>query len=201
VARMAARNPSADELVDASDSALLIVDVQEGFLAKIEEDRRAAVVGRIVFLAEAAAWLEIPIVATVETPEDWGGLHTEIGRALPDLTPVRKEVFALGHDPNVWPVVRALDRRTLVLCGLETDVCVAQSALSLVGHGYEVVGVGDAMASPGAPHEYGLERMKAAGVRLLSTKQLHYEWMRTVPNARRFRAERPDVAIPPGMIP
>jgi len=80
---MAAPNPPADELVDASDSALLIVDVQEGFLAKIEEDRRASVVGR----------------------------------ALPDLTPLRKEVFAFGDDPDVWPVVRELGRRTLVLCG------------------------------------------------------------------------------------
>jgi hypothetical protein len=80
---MVRRNPPADELFDASDSALLIADVQEGFPAKIDEDRGAGVVGR----------------------------------ALPDLTPLRKEVFALGDDPDVWPVVRELGRRTLALCG------------------------------------------------------------------------------------
>src|SRR5262245_56286377 len=149
-----------DDLIGPAESALLIVDVQEGFLARIEEGWREGVVERIVFLATAATWLDVPIVATVETPEDWGGLHPEIQRACPSLTALRKEVFALGNDPNVWPDVQSLNRQTLVLCGLETDVCVAQSALSLVGRGFRVISVGDAMASPGSPHEYGLDRMK-----------------------------------------
>jgi nicotinamidase-related amidase len=186
-------------LIDAADSVLVLVDVQEKFLERVEAERQAGFLERIAFLAQAARWLEIPILATVERPEDWGGLHPALARVLPDTAPTRKEVFALADDEAVWALLRAVERGTVVLSGLETDVCVAQSALSLLAKGYQVVAVGDAVASPGEPHEYGLSRMRAAGVLVLSAKQLFYEWMRTVPTSRRFRAEHPDLGVPPGM--
>jgi nicotinamidase-related amidase len=87
-----------------------------------------------------------------------------------------------------------------VLCGLETDVCVSQSALSLLDRGFAVICVADCVASPGSAHGYGLDRMRAAGVVMLSAKQLHYEWVRTVSAARAFRAANPDLSEPPGVL-
>ncbi len=60
--------------------------------------------------------------------------------------------------------------------------------------------VGDAVASPGTAHEAGLERMRIAGVGVLCTKQVHYEWLRTVAAAQAFRAAHPTLSEPPGVL-
>jgi nicotinamidase-related amidase len=192
-------HPPAGGLVDASDSVLVAIDVQGGFLDRVEAVRREGLVERITFLVEVARRLGIPTIATVERPEDWGGLTHALGLVLTGVEPIRKEVFALGDDDAVWPEIARHERRTAVLCGLETDVCVAQSALSLLVRGYRVVAVSDAVASPGEAHEHGLARMRDAGVLVLSAKQLFYDWMRTVPATRRFHADHPDLVEPPGL--
>lgn len=186
-------------LVDPGDSLLAIIDAQDGFLDRVDDDARAGVVERIAFLAASARFCAIPIVATVESPEDWGGLHPALAEAVGDGPVLRKEVFGLADDPRVGPAVAAAGRGTVVLTGLETDVCVAQSALGLLDRGTRVVVVTDAVASPGNAHAAGLERMRSAGAVMIVAKQLHYEWMRTVARSRRFSAEHP-LLEPPGVL-
>jgi nicotinamidase-related amidase len=187
-------------LIDPDDSLLAIIDVQEGFLDRVDDDRRAGVVERIAFLALSARFCGIPVVATVESPADWGGLHPGLAEPVGDAPVLRKEVFGLADDPQVGPAVAASGRGTAVLTGLETDVCVAQSALGLLDLGMRVVVVADAVASPGSAHASGLERMRGAGAVLVVAKQLHYEWMRTVERSRRFSAEHPQLVEPPGVL-
>ena len=184
-------------LIDPDDCALVLVDVQEGFLARVPDEVSAGVVGRIAFLVHAAGFCGIPVVATVETPADWGGLPTELTSAIGHAPVIDKVVFGLADDPAAGPAVRALRRGTIVLVGLETDVCVAQSALGLLDQGLRVVVVEDAVATPGGD-EPGLERMRRAGVTSIVTKQLHYEWMRTVERSRAFTAAHPGLE-PPGV--
>jgi nicotinamidase-related amidase len=108
-------------------------------------------------------------------------------------------VFGLADDPLAGAAVRDTGRGTVVLTGLETDVCVAHSALGLLDSGHRVVVVEDAVGSPGAAHGAGLERMRRAGVVSVVTKQLHYEWMRTVARSRAFTDAHPGLAEPPGV--
>ena len=166
-------------LVDPDDCVLVLVDVQPGFEARIEPARRAGVVERIAFLAASARFCGIPVVASVETPERWGDVHPTVAAAAGGPEPIRKEVFGLAGDPLVGPAVRASGRGTAVLAGFETDVCVAQSALGLLGE-MRVVAVEDATGSPRGAHAAGIDRMRCAGVVIVRTKQLHYEWMRTL---------------------
>lgn len=187
-------------LVDPADSILIVIDVQEGFLDRVEPERRHGLLERIAFLAATARYIGAPVVATVESPDDWGGVHPALAPHLADAPVLRKVVFGLGDDPAVLPVVEASGRRTAVLTGLETDVCVAHSALSLLDRGWRVVCVGDAVASPGGAHDAGMERIRTAGVPVLAAKQLHYEWLRTVAAARAFRAAHPEHADPPGVL-
>ncbi|HEU0193414.1 MAG TPA: isochorismatase family protein [Gaiellales bacterium] len=186
-------------LVDPGDSLLAIVDAQAGFLDRVDDDARAGVVERIAFLAASARFCGIPIIATVESPEDWGGLHPALAEAVGDAPVLRKDVFGLADDPRVGQAVAATGRGTVVLTGLETDVCIAQSALGLIDRGTRVVVVTDAVASPGNAHAAGLERMRSAGAVMVVAKQLHYEWMRTVERSRRFSAEHP-LLEPPGVL-
>lgn len=180
-------------LIDPADSVLVIVDLQAGFIERVEPDRSDGLVDRIAFLARSARFCGIPVVATVETPEDWGELHPAVAASIGGAPVLRKEVFGLADDPVVWPAVEAANRSTVVLTGLETDVCVAQSALGLLDRGLRVVVVEDAVASPGTAHAAGLERMRRAGALPVVAKQLHYEWMRTVERSRAFDAAHPEL--------
>jgi nicotinamidase-related amidase len=184
-------------LVDPDDSVLVAVDVQPRFLERVKAD---GLVERIAFLASSARFCGIPMIATVESPEDWGPLHPGLADAVGEVPALRKQVFGLADDPVVWPAVEATGRGTAVLCGLETDVCVAQSALGLLDRGLRVVVVEDAVASPGNAHAAGLERMREAGAISLVAKQLHYEWMRTVARSRAFEAAHPGLEEPPGVL-
>jgi nicotinamidase-related amidase len=181
-------------LVDVADCLLAIVDVQTGFAGRLDADVRDRLLERVTLIATSARWLQVPTLVTVERPEAWGETHPAVAGASGSARPLRKEVFGLGDDPAVLEAVAATGRGTAVLCGMETEVCVAHSALSLLERGYAVACVADAVASADAAGQrLGLERMHDAGVVLLSAKQLHYEWMRTVARARSFRAEHPEV--------
>jgi nicotinamidase-related amidase len=131
-------------------------------------------------------------VASVESPEHHGDLHPAVAAAA-GVAAIRKQVFGLADDPLVGPAVRATGRGTAILTGYETDVCVAQSALGLLGQLHVAV-VEDAVGSPGGGHAAGLDRMRRAGVLPLHTKGLFYEWMRTVERSQAFDDAHPDAA-------
>ena len=164
-----------------------MVDVQEGFLRKLPEDEAAAVVDRIRWLCRLADWLRLPVVVTEEEPEVNGETASPVKDALAAGT-IRhgKPLFDLAACPEILADVSRDDRDIAVLCGLETDVCVAQSALGLLEAGQRVVVVEDAVASPGTAHEQGLARMSSGGVELIGLKGLAYEWLRTVERATEF---------------
>lgn len=173
--------------LNADESVLAVVDLQDGFLRKLPEGESAAVVDRIRWLCRLAEWLGVPVVVTEEEPERNGETAAPVVGALPART-IRhvKPVFDLAACPEILADVSRQDRDTAVLCGLETDVCVAQSALGLLEAGKRVVVVEDAVASPGTAHEQGLARMSRGGVELIGVKGLGYEWLGTVERANDF---------------
>lgn len=172
-------------LVDAADCVLVVIDTQQGFLGEVEELEARQVEDRIRWLVRVAIYLGVPIVVTEEEPDHNGPTSAVLLAVLPaDLPRHTKPAFGLAANPEILAELQRLDRRTAVLCGLETDVCVAQSALGLLDEGWRVVVVRDAVASPGTAHEQGLARMRYAGAELLGTKGLAYEWVRTIERAR-----------------
>jgi nicotinamidase-related amidase len=168
-------------------SVLVVVDTQDGFLRKLPEDEAAAVVDRIRWLCGLAAWLRVPVVVTEEAPERNGETVAPVRDALARGT-VRhaKPVFDLSACPEILAAVSRDGRDAVVLCGLETDVCVAQSALGLLDAGKRAVVVEDAVAAPGAAHGQGLARLARARVELIGVKGLAYEWLGTVERAHDF---------------
>jgi nicotinamidase-related amidase len=189
------RLPVSARLVDADESVLLVVDVQEGFVAQLEDEQRDGLIDRISFVIESAKWAGVPVLATLETPEELGGWHPELEHRHPDTPILDKQVFGLADDPAVFAAVKDTGRQTVVLVGLQTDVCIAHSALSLLSNGFEVVCLADCVASPGAPHGFGLDRMRAANVPMLCARQLHYEWIRTVAAYKRFVEAHPALPV------
>jgi nicotinamidase-related amidase len=173
----------------ADDCVLVVVDTQPGFLDKLPEGDATAVADRVRWLCRLAEWARVPVVVTEEEPERNGETAGPVAEALPAGT-VRhvKPTFDLAASLEILADVTRHERETAVLCGLETDVCVAQSALGLLATGKRVVVVEDAVASPGAAHDQGLARLTRAGVELIGVKGLAYEWLGTVERASEFSA-------------
>jgi len=188
-------------LLELADCVLIVVDAQPGFSGTNDEAREAATQSRAVaaWLVRVAAGLGIPIVVTEEDPAKNGPTDPSITTHLPPETPIfDKAVFGLAGVPEILAVVESTGRRTAILAGAETDVCVAQSAIGLRDRGFRVAVVSDATFSPGAMHGHGLDRMRGAGVEIQHAKGVYYEWLRTVEVASAFKAAHPDVARPPG---
>jgi nicotinamidase-related amidase len=178
------------KLIDADDSVLIVIDVQDTFLTKLAADARGPLVDRVRRLTVVARWLGIPIVVTAEDIPALGGVAPAVAELLPPGAIVHnKLVFGLAADPAILAAVQATGRGTAILVGLETDVCVAHSALGLAECGFQVAVVADATGSPGPAHAAGLDRLRDAGIALLGAKGLYYEWLRTVERANRCRAE------------
>jgi nicotinamidase-related amidase len=171
----------------AENCVLVVVDTQDGFLRKLPEAEAEAVVDRIRWLCRLADWLRVPVVVTEEEPECNGQTAAPVLAAFaPGTVRHAKPVFDLSANPQILADVSRHERDVVVLCGLETDVCVAQSALGLLDAGKRVVVVEDAVASPGTAHEQGLARLSRAGVELIGVKGLGYEWLGTVEQAHAF---------------
>ena len=198
----ASGSPGRGRLLDADDSVLCVIDVQPHFVGKLAEtDGGAPFLQRVVWVAALANALGIPIVVTEEEPDRNGPTLAELVERLPDPTSrYPKPTFGLADVPEIMAAVEATGRHSAVLVGMETDVCVAHSALGLLDHGYRVVVVRDAVLAPGSAHEDGIERMRAAGATMIGTKGLFYEWVRAVDRASELDELMASVPVPDGLV-
>ena len=189
--------------LDVSDCVLVVIDAQPGFYppSRLDVDRAqfASALDRSAWVAGVAAALDVPAVLTEEDAGTNGPTYDAITRVLPAGSPVLvKQVFGADANPEIDSAVRDHGRSAVVLIGLETDVCVAHSAIGWRAAGLRVVVVHDAVYSAGEGHANGLARLRAEGVEMISAKELYYEWLRDLPSVRAFDAAHPDLATPPG---
>src|SRR5690348_17211338 len=190
-------------LVARDDSLLTVIDLQPRFWAERldAEDKRCAeeAARRAAWLAAAAHALGVPAVITEEDTEINGPTDEAVLAPLRAIAPVfTKTVFGLADCPEIMAAVRSTGRRTAMLAGFETDVCVTHSAVGLAEAGYRVVIVEDAVYSPFGAHRPGLQRLRDLGVELVHCKGAYYDWARTLADAIAFEAANPRLATPPG---
>ena len=186
-------------LLDVNDSLLIAIDIQPSFVEKEAKDGNRALLQRMCWVIKVANWLHVPLVVTAEDIPHNGSVSDEIAELLPPGIKIyNKMVFGLVAQADILEAVQQTERKTAVLIGYETDVCITHSALGLMDLGYRVVVVADATGSPGKAHQIGLERIRAAGGIIVSAKSLYYEWVRTVEKALEFEAL--GIETPEGII-
>ena len=167
------------KLFDRDNSCLVVIDVQQFFLDKLPADQREPLVARIAWLMRVARVLGIPIVATAEDIVRDGPLLASLVDELAEGSTVHdKMVFGLVGQQSIVDDVLQTGRGEFVLVGMETDVCVAHSAIGLMNLGYRVAVVDDATASAAPHHDYGIARVRSAGAVITSVKGIYYEWVR-----------------------
>lgn len=187
-------------LVERDDSFLAVIDVQRDFYRgrdDVDPNVFARFVARVAWTVAMANALGVPIVVTEESPDYNGSTVDAVQSRLAVGTPtLTKPIFGLSYVEDIRSVVESFGRKTAVLVGMETDVCVAHSALGLSELGYRVVAVPDALFSPGEAQDHGIHRLRQAGIELVSAKALFYEWVRTVEAAVSFVLEHPELGEP-----
>jgi nicotinamidase-related amidase len=171
---MSSRHPN---ILNINQTQLLIIDMQEPFLREITE--RDRVVDRCTFLLRSSKILNIPVVATTQYAERMGGLIPEIATLVDGNNyPEDKMTFSCGSTDSILAKLRDNDRRQILICGIETHICVAQSALDLIQHGYQVHVAADAVSSRGMDrHKLGMERMRDSNVIPCCAEQAVFEML------------------------
>jgi len=166
-------------LPDRDHSVLLVVDIQERLLGAFPEDVRDALVKRSSVLVDAARILGIPIVASEQYVKGLGPTVSSIRDRLPSsVTPAEKTVFSSARSPEFRAALDATGRRQAVICGIESHVCVLQTAVDLAAEGYEVSVAADAVGSRReSDRDRGLALMERAGVLVGTTETFIFRWL------------------------
>lgn len=161
------------ERLTAADTALLVVDVQEKLLPKI---RGAAALTRdIGFLIDACQILDVPVVATEQYPKGLGPTVAALASRIAEPRP-EKLAFSCCAIVSLLDGFRRSGRHKILLVGIESHVCVLQTALDLLALGFHVFVAADAIGSRyEIDHEMAVARMRDAGATIVTCEMAAFE--------------------------
>jgi nicotinamidase-related amidase len=162
------------ERMTGRDGALLVVDAQEKLLRLIDDAPLA--VANTVRLVKAARAMGIPYWATEQYPQGLGPTTTAIAELIPHRAP--KTMFHCCAVPEIVEQLHGRRVRHVTLAGIEAHVCVAQTALELLGMGFRVQVPADAVASRSRlDRDFALRRLEHAGAVVSTTEAVLFEWV------------------------
>jgi len=160
------------------DAVLIIIDIQ-GNLAQTMYDKEN-LFANAVKLIKGFKVFNLPIILTEQIPQKLGQTIPVISQELNGIVPIAKETFSCWDDRNFTEQLEGLRRRHIVLTGIESHICVYQTALDLIQNRYNVYLATDAVSSrtPGN-RQVGISAIKSAGAHLTSTEMVLFELLRT----------------------
>jgi nicotinamidase-related amidase len=163
---------------DQNNCCLVVVDVQ-GKLAQLMHDKET-LFKNIRILIQSAKILNIPILWCEQVPSALGPTIPEIAELLTDNQPISKSSFSCCGCEEFNRRLETIGRKHILICGLETHVCVYQTTIDLFTKGYEVDCVADAVSSRMLSNkETGLKRIADEGARISSTEMAIFEILKT----------------------
>ncbi len=166
------RSPKPPESA-APGAVLLALDLQSTLLTVIPSAQ--AVRARCELVLRAASGLGIPVIFTEQVPAKLGPTDPALRAAAPDAVVAPKSTFSAIADADILRQLRALDCEHLLICGLETPVCVYQTALHALAEDFQVTVLIDAVgARRSADADACLRAMSSAGVHLLPVETVLY---------------------------
>ncbi|MFZ1929014.1 MAG: hydrolase [Candidatus Sulfotelmatobacter sp.] len=170
----------ARQSLEADRCALIVVDIQQKLLPPIFQKEQ--LVRNAQLLIRAAGILKIPAIVSTQYAKGLGGTVPEIASLLPETEAIDKNLFSCFSSDVFCTLLKRLpgNRNTLLLCGMESHICVMQTALAALREGYLVHVASDAVSSRTEWNwKIGLDRMRAAGAVISSTEMMIYELMRS----------------------
>ncbi|MBL8430506.1 MAG: hydrolase [Dechloromonas sp.] len=163
-------------LIRRADSLLLVVDIQQKLAPAIHDNER--VTANSVRLLEGARQLGVPTFVSEQYVKGLGPSLEAVRTAAVDAHFFEKTHFSCAAEPGVVDLLRAAKRPQIILTGTEAHVCVLQTALGLLAAGFEVYLVADAASSRTPDNRTAaIERMRAAGIGIVTTEMVLFEWL------------------------
>lgn len=168
-------------MLDRKESLFLIIDVQERLVNALDKD---VVANRTATLCKVAKIMEIPVIVTEQYPKGLGSTIPQVKMCLAENTQiVEKTAFSAMKEKGFPEVLKSYGKKQIVVCGIETHVCVHQTVADLLEADYEVYVVKDACASRNKyEFKQGIDIMQANGAKISCLEIVIFEWLRSAKN-------------------
>ena len=165
-------------LIYPNSSCLLVVDIQEKLAPAIYEGD--AVIANVRWLAEVAKLANVPIFTTEQYPKGLGPTVAELQDVLPKEGFMEKMHFSCMAEPSCSEKINSIKPNQVVIVGMESHVCVLQTAIQIKQQAREVFVVADAVSSRNpADKAMALERMRQCGIHIVTKEMVGFEWIQT----------------------
>lgn len=161
-------------LINRNDTLLLIIDVQDKLAATMNQ--RAKVISNIQKLVFTAEKLNMPVIVTEQYPKGLGKTVPEIIENLNKYEPIEKVTFSCCKENKFINKLKEVNKKNIIICGMETHVCVQQTSLELVELGFRVYVIGDATCSRRKESwKFSLHRIRASGAVVTTAESVIFE--------------------------
>ena len=165
------------QTVQAALSQLVVIDMQIKLATAMPVDAMQAVTHHCAILAQAAQLLAVPTIITEQYPQGLGATLPEITRHLTTHKTIAKTAFSAMAEPAFCHKLHR-DQPQMILTGMETHICVLQTALNLSLFGKQVFVVEDAVISRSASNKANaIARLRDAGCTITNTESVLFEWL------------------------
>lgn len=162
--------------IHRAHTALLVIDIQDKLLPSIYEKER--LIKQSVLLIKGLQILGIPIFVTEQYRKGLGLTDKEVASAITGFAATEKVTFSACGAEGLIPALTGQGIRDLLLCGMETHICVLQSCLDLLDAQFNVFVVADAVSSRAPENSrIALDRMRDAGATIVTSEMVLFEML------------------------
>lgn len=167
------------------NTVLAVIDLQGKLAVSVKNHEQ--VLERLCVLLPAARKLDIPIIWVEHVPEKLGATHPEVAKHLEGLTPLAKDTFNACYNKDFIEQLSYHEAEQVLMVGVESHVCILQTAEGILERGLKLQIVTDAVSSRnGADRQVALDRLTQAGAKMTTTEILLFELLKT-PKHPQFR--------------
>lgn len=161
------------------DSILVLIDIQNQLVAAMPNGVRERVIEQISILLTTSNVLSIPVIVTEQYPKGLGPTELTLKSHLADNVPIiEKTSFSSVAADGFLDAITLTKRKQIILTGMESHICIIQTALDLQRLGYQVFVVEDAVSSRSKTNQYNaLQRMRQAGIIVTNVESILFEWL------------------------
>lgn len=166
--------------INKDNSLLLIIDVQDKLVNMLGE---TDIVKNSSVLAKSATILKIPTIISEQYPKGLGQTINEIKKTTPEAKYFEKTNFSIYLEEGFKEFIKNTGKKQIIILGIETHICVLQTAIDLLNMGYEIFIVEDATGSRASNNkDWALKRLMHAGAQIVTTEMVVFEWLKSSKN-------------------
>ena len=170
-------------LPDASGALLLVIDIQQRLFDAMGDKVQKTISAYVPKLIQGARLLELPVMVTQQYTKGLGPTIEPVAAVLEGIGAFEKMSFSVMGDEQIRAAIENSGRRQIIVCGIETHVCVYQSVMDLLQAGYEVHIPRECVGSRAKNNwEVGLGLMQQAGASITSLETVLFSLLKHAGN-------------------